>query len=105
MRVGRQADEAAVGGEIVEPRRQLENGGIPPRTHIGEDGRNRIGDVNGYLALRRQKRGEFRLEIVLPVVEPDSHECPFHRKPVMQPVAAARISAPPRPEDPPDSMV
>ena len=37
----------AVGGEIVESRRQLENGGILAHAHR-RDGRSRIGDVDGY---------------------------------------------------------
>ena len=42
----------AVGCKIVEPRRQLQNGGVPARTDIGEDGCHRIADIDRHLALR-----------------------------------------------------
>ena len=63
----------AVSCQAVKPRCQLQQGRITARSHIGKDIRNRGRDIDSRLALRCQKCGERTLEIILPIVESDSH--------------------------------
>ena len=60
----------------VEPvifRSQLQQGRIAARAHIGNDPRDRLGNVHRRLALGRQQCLEAGLEIRLPVIQPDRH--------------------------------
>ena len=60
----------------VEPvifRSQLQQGRIAARAHIGNDPRDRLGNVHRRLALGRQQCLEADLEIRLPVIQPDRH--------------------------------